>query len=207
MLDYSELVFRIEPMQLNDIAQVIEIERVAFSSPWSASAYERELVYNESAHFFVERAQNDFVAAPKSFALGRWLKNALALGSSPNPRRDEIIGYSGFWLMTGEAHVMTIAVRPEWRGRHAGELLLVAMLDRAMELGATVMTLEVRVSNHPAQALYLKYGFCEAGLRVRYYSDNQEDGLIMTTSPLRSPTYQRQLETLKDALRQKLGTQ
>jgi len=115
-----------------------------------------------------------------------------------------IVGYGGFWLMAGEAHITTIAVRPELRRRGIGELLLVAMLDRATELGAEVATLEVRVSNIAAQTLYRKYGFRQVGLRRRYYSNN-EDALIMTTNRLTSAPFQRRFQGLKVALREKLA--
>lgn len=207
MIDYAELTYRVDAMQLGDIAQVMEIEHIAFSAPWSATAYERELVYNENAHFFVARAQTASVWQTKANASANgWLKQLLRLGApSSNHHQDFVIGYGGFWIMVGEAHIMTIAVRPEYRGRNIGELLLATMVERATGLGASVVTLEVRVSNEGAQTLYRKYGFLEAGQRVRYYSDNDEDALIMTTSPLRSLLYQRQFEILRDALRKKLA--
>jgi ribosomal-protein-alanine N-acetyltransferase len=112
----------------------------------------------------------------------------------------QIVGYIGYWLMAGEAHISTIAVRPDRRGRAYGELLLAHSLDDAANRGAHVATLEVRVSNHSAQQLYLKYGFDKVGLRKAYYSDNNEDAYIMTTPPLGSPQFQSQLERLKSAL-------
>ncbi|HEY6041869.1 MAG TPA: ribosomal protein S18-alanine N-acetyltransferase [Anaerolineae bacterium] len=206
MINYTELTFRVEAMQLTDIEQVMEIERTAFSSPWSAASYERELVYNENAHFFVIRPQTDSAAratlAPNN---GGWLKQLLRLGAPVEQARNLIIGHCGFWLVAGEAHVMTIAVRPEYRGRYAGELLLATMIENARELNATEVTLEVRVTNKAAQALYRKYGFIEVGKRLRYYSDNQEDALIMTTSPLRSSSYLRHFENLQEELRRKLA--
>ena len=206
MIDYAELTFRVEPMQLVDIEQVMEIERTAFSSPWSAAAYERELVYNENAHFFVIRPQAGSGRTMLASNNGGWLRQVLRLGGAPaNEPRDLLVGYCGFWLVAGEAHVMTIAVRPEYRGRYAGELLLATMIERAKELNASEVTLEVRVSNFAAQSLYRKYGFNEAGKRLRYYSDNQEDALIMTTSPLRSSSYQHLFEGLQEDLRRKLA--
>ena len=84
-------------------------------------------------------------------------------------------------------------------------MILVAMLDRAVELGAAVATLEVRVSNVVAQNLYRKYGFKQVGLRRRYYSDSGEDALIMTTDRLSGAAFQRNLQRLKKALKEKLG--
>jgi ribosomal-protein-alanine N-acetyltransferase len=112
----------------------------------------------------------------------------------------------GFWLMAGEAHISTIAVKPDLRGRNIGELLLVAAIERAAELGAREVTLEVRASNLRAQELYLKYWFLKAGLRKAYYTDNNEDAIIMTTPPITSAEYQQKFQRLKEALLMRLGT-
>jgi ribosomal-protein-alanine N-acetyltransferase len=112
------------------------------------------------------------------------------------PPEVNILDYGGFWLMAGEAHISTIAVRPEWR-RRIGELLLVAMLDRAVELGGDLTTLEVRVSSVAAQSLYQKYGFAKVGLRSHDYRDRGEDALIMTTKHLTSVAFQSAFQRLK----------
>ncbi len=88
--------------------------------------------------------------------------------------------------MIDEAHISTIAVAPESRGLGLGELLLIALLDRAIVVNAETATLEVRAGNLVAQNLYRKHAFQVVGLRKGYYSDNREDALIMTTPPLRS---------------------
>jgi len=106
--------------------------------------------------------------------------------------------------MAGEAHISTIAVQPNWRRLGIGELLLVAMLDRATELEADMATLEVRVSNVTAQNLYRKYGFRQVGLRRRYYRDSDEDALIMSTERLTSASFQSHFQQLKRALRERL---
>ena len=93
----------------------------------------------------------------------------------------------GLWVMVDEAHVTTFAVDPRWRRRGVGERLLLGLLDIAVTRRAREATLEVRLSNMPARRLYEKYGFRPVGIRPRYYSDNGEDALIMTTDPLDSP--------------------
>ncbi len=206
MIDSSSLRVRIEPMQIDDIGQILEIERASFSAPWSARAYDYELRYNELAHYFIARPQAAPVADPRS-ARGRlnWLSGILHPEPAPAPdHTPSILGYVGFWLMAGEAHISTIAVRPEFRGHSIGELLLVNAIDRAMELGAQVATLEVRVSNVKAQNLYSKYSFENVGLRKGYYTDNNEDAIIMTTPSLNSVEYQRQFSGLKKALMARL---
>ena len=93
------------------------------------------------------------------------------------------------WLAFDEAHVTTIGIDPDYQGRGLGELLLLCLFDEAVARGANWLTLEVRVSNDAAQSLYRKYGFTVHGTRRRYYSDNNEDALIMWTRPLTDNGY------------------
>src|SRR6185437_8251283 len=121
-------------------------------------------------------------------------------GATSRPDLASIVGFAGLWLMLDDAHVTTIATHPDYRGHHVGELLLASLVDIAYTIGATHVTLEVRVSNSIAQNLYRKYGFQQTGLRRRYYSDNQEDALLMATNEIRSPDYRDQFQRLKAVL-------
>ncbi|MDE3074936.1 MAG: ribosomal protein S18-alanine N-acetyltransferase [Chloroflexota bacterium] len=124
------------------------------------------------------------------------------------PRRGgppTIFAYAGLWLMVDEAHITTIAVRQEYRGRGLGELTLCGLVDTGLEVGARLMTLEVRISNTVAQNLYLKYGFKQSGLRRRYYSDNNEDALIMTAEAINAPVFLNNYRLLKTSLMRKLA--
>jgi ribosomal-protein-alanine N-acetyltransferase len=93
--------------------------------------------------------------------------------------RGTIIGYAGMWLIVDEAHVTNVAIMTEYRGRKLGEKLMSALIEHAKARGALCMTLEVRTSNTVAQQLYAKFGFAPRGIRRKYYSDTQEDALIM----------------------------
>ena len=150
--------YHLRSMRLSDIDSVMVIERDAFPTPWRPSAYEYEITRNRVATYQVLTAQ---------------------LGDRPA----KIIGYSGHWLLAGEAHVSTIAVSPAWRGRGLGELLLLNLLRLACRQSAQLATLEVRRSNQVAQALYQKYRFEIIGERRRYYQ-GREDALLMTVTPL-----------------------
>jgi ribosomal-protein-alanine acetyltransferase len=112
--------------------------------------------------------------------------------------REYLSGMAGIWMMVDEAHIVTIAVRKNRKNLGLGEWLLIHIIELAKQLRAKYVTLEVRVSNKTAQALYEKYGFTRAGTRRKYYSDNGEDALIMTTCELDSPAYQATLQNLKD---------
>jgi ribosomal-protein-alanine N-acetyltransferase len=102
--------------------------------------------------------------------------------------------------MVDEAHITTFAVHPAYRRRRIGERLLLSMLDLSVDRQAREATLEVRLSNLAARRLYEKYGFRPVGIRPRYYSDNQEDALIMTTEPLASPSMRDRVARLRVAL-------
>jgi [ribosomal protein S18]-alanine N-acetyltransferase len=116
-----------------------------------------------------------------------------------------IVGYAGLWLMSDEAHITTLAVDPDYQGHGIGELLLLGLIDRAKQIGARWLTLEVRVSNEVAQQLYRKYTFKQMGVRRRYYSDNGEDALVMWTDPIDSDRFQEALRENREALGRKLG--
>ncbi len=111
-----------------------------------------------------------------------------------------LIGYAGMWTIMDEAHITTIAVDKNYRGRKYGERLLVALLDEAVRRKMRRVTLEVRVSNRAAQRLYLKYGFSGVAIRKGYYSDNREDALIMWADDILSDAYQEHFSALKEKL-------
>lgn len=138
--------------------------------------------------------------------LAPWLRSAGDY-SNEQPSQDGVYplsGYAGLWLMVDEAHVTTIGVHPDHRGHGAGELLFLGLADIAAEMKATRLTLEVRVSNLGAQALYRKYGLEIAGVRRRYYSDNGEDAYIMWSEPLASPEYRNRIARLRAQLAERM---
>jgi ribosomal-protein-alanine N-acetyltransferase len=164
------LRLRIEPMTVDDLPAVHDIEHASFSTPWPDDAYRSEIQANRLATYLVARSG------------------------------EEVVAFGGIWLMVDEAHITTFAVHPGWRRRGIGERLLITLLDISIARHAREATLEVRLSNVAARRLYEKYGFRPVGLRPRYYSDNGEDALIMTTEPLASPDMRARLERLRAAL-------
>ena len=160
----------VEPMRFEDVDAVQAIERASFTTPWPPHAYRSELESNRLASYLVVRAG------------------------------DRLVAYGGMWLMVDEAHITTFAVHPVWRRRGVGQLLLIALLDLAIARHAREATLEVRLSNLPARRLYEKYGFRPVGLRPRYYSDDGEDALIMTTEELGGRRFTERLSGLRAAL-------
>jgi ribosomal-protein-alanine N-acetyltransferase len=204
--------FFIEPMRESDVPRVQEIERQSFTTPWSTSTYLRELRSPEYSRYIVARyshtrppnQQQSDEERPRS-----WIQNLLLSRFSATAPASPytVVGYGGIWLTVDEAHITTIASATEMRGRGIGELLLNGLIDLGLELGAQFMTLEVRVSNIVAQNLYLKYGFQARGTRKRYYTDNNEDALVMWTDEITTPEYQARLLQLRKLLAERLRRQ
>lgn len=92
---------------------------------------------------------------------------------------DKVLGYAGFWLVAGEAQVTRVAIEQSERERGLGTRLTAALINKAWELGAVAVTLEVRESNTAAQKVYLTCGFASEGIRPNYYEDNHENAVIM----------------------------
>ena len=176
-------------MILGDVDQVMQIERVSFSAPWSARAYRYEIAENDHSTMRVVRPRPRWQSS-----LGVALQRLV--GNLPGP----VLGYAGAWRLVDEIHVSTIAVHPDWRRRGLGELLLLSLFDRGLELGVRRATLETRVSNLAAQALYRKYGFEILSVQKAYYSDNNEDAHIMGTPDLAAAEFQARLRTCRAQL-------
>lgn len=162
----------LSPLQPGDIPEVEEIEVASFEFGWSPTAFQREFESNRLTRYLVVR----------------------------EPGKAEIAGFAGLWLVVDEAHVVTVAVRPELRRAGYGRLLVHGLLEIARAEGMASATLECRESNEAARNLYRDYGFYEVGRRVRYYSDNNEDAIIMTTEELEGAAYQLRLERLASKL-------
>jgi len=162
----------VDPMRMEDVAAVHEIERLSFRTPWPAYAFEQELRGNRLARYVVARAG------------------------------DSIVGFAGVWLMVDDAHITTFGVHPDWRRQGIGRQLMLNVSELSIAIGARRMTLEVRVSNVAAQALYRAFGFEIAGRRPRYYTDDGEDALVMTTPDLG----ETRMRDVIAAERERLGT-
>lgn len=138
-----------EEMRLEHLSQVVAIEEVSFPTPWSQSSFANELVQNNFAYYIVATAV------------------------------EKVLAFGGMWLILDEAHITNVAVHPDYRKNNIGRALMLEMIRRAILMGAVSMTLEVRPSNSAARRLYASLGFVERGVRKRYYTDTNEDALIM----------------------------
>lgn len=159
-------------MTAGDIPAVLRIESLSFTTAWPPNAFWNEIHDNKLAHYYVGRVDG------------------------------KIVGYGGIWVILDDSHITTIAVHPELRGRKMGEELLLHLLEDGIVRGASWMTLEVRESNEGAQNLYKKYGFTVVSTRRAYYSDNNENALVMWAGNLKGELYQNRLRALRSLLDQ-----
>jgi ribosomal-protein-alanine N-acetyltransferase len=211
------LAYYIRLMRKEDLPQVSEIDHEAFPTLWPPANYQREL-NNRLARYIVACDEEPTIepvepkATPQKDSSGLAAKlrqlfshDRFFSNEPPASGRQYIFGFTGFWIMSGEAHITNIAVREQHRRQGIGELLLMSLIDLATELDARLITLEVRASNTTAQSLYSKYGFTKVGIRRGYYSDNREDGVLMSLENIASAPAQVNLQRLKQAHCQKWG--
>ena len=209
--------YYVRPMRKEDIAQVNKIDREAFPTQWGSPNYRREL-QNRLARYIVVCDESKTIEEPEAkispekgisrlvSGVRWWLSNNRFFGNKLRPSSSQyILGFAGIWAVADEAHLTNIAVRKQYQRQGIGEWLLISMIDLAIELKANTMTLEVRASNTSAQSLYYKYGFNQVGVRRGYYSDNREDGSIMSTESITSASFQARLHKLKQAHFRKYG--
>lgn len=149
----------IRRMTLEDLAQVHAIDKMSFALPWSERSFRFELTGNPSSRLWVAEVRED-------------------------EQPPKVVGLIAIWLILDEAHIGTIAIHPDYRRHGFGRKLLARSLASAQAEGAKTAMLEVRKSNAGAQALYREFGFEIAGVRPRYYKDNNEDALLLTLSHL-----------------------
>ncbi len=143
---------KISYMKLSDIDEIEVIESEAYGQHhWSRDSFVNELE-NNLAKYYCARNEND-----------------------------ELIGYLGTWMILDEAHVTTLAISSKFKRQKVAQTLMFKFIDDCYKNEVKYITLEVRVSNEPAQKLYEKFGFHSLGTRKGYYQDNNEDALIMWT--------------------------
>jgi [ribosomal protein S18]-alanine N-acetyltransferase len=144
----------IRKMTLDDIEQVIAIDRLSFSLPWPERSFRFELTDNPASRCWVAEVNG------------------------------KLVGMIVVWLIVDEVHVATIATHPDFRRQGIAKKLLSHALRQLSSEGAQSSFLEVRASNLAAQEMYRKFGYGESGVRRRYYRDNDEDAILMTLESL-----------------------
>ena len=149
----KDALLNISPMTAQDLNVVLVMERESFPSPWTYSLFRQELDLSFSRHFVLRRSCPD--------------------------RNEEIIGYIIFWIIHDEVQLQRIAVKKDSRCKGMGSILIGKMMEVCLQEGVKSGSLEVRISNSSALGLYKKFGFQVAGMRKGYYTDTQDDALLM----------------------------
>jgi [ribosomal protein S18]-alanine N-acetyltransferase len=160
----------VAPMRTRDLRGVLAIERAVFPQPWSHRLFVEELA---------QRRTRAYRAA--------WSGT-------------EIVGFAGQMFVDDESHVNNIAVAPAWQGRGLGGLLLMDLVKVALDRGSHHLTLEVRVGNEPALALYRRFGLAPVGVRRNYYPETGDDALVMWARDIDSEEYAARLADIQTGL-------
>ena len=220
----QSLPVSVRRLQVDDIDQVVAIEKEAFSPLWVSTSFKRDL-NNKRAKYLVACfdegvSPEEILAEIESDQMAEevdqrppniWSRvlGRIGLSSrSETAHKDvafDIAGYVSVWYQGDEAHITEIAVKGSLRGRGIGELLLIGSMKAAIEYGSKVMTLEARVSNFIAHRMYQKYNFKSVGIRKAYYSDNREDAVIMTTCPINTDEYHQLFADLQSTYQTRWG--
>lgn len=172
----SESILEIKSLTSADLSAVLELDIACFGGLWTLDGYQREL------------------DSPNSDLLGLFSPvSALKL-----------LGIGCFWSILDEAHITILAIHPQYQHQGFGQALLFSLLKTACDRSLERATLEVRVSNLAAISLYQKFGFKTAGIRRRYYKDNDEDALILWLGDLQHPRFQTILAEWNTMVRARL---
>ncbi len=178
----------IKHLAAEHLPSAVELDRLCFGGLWAIEGYRREL------------------DSPNSDLLGLWTwetddcesaQNLAGTGAQPLQIPPTLIGVGCLWAILEEAHIIMLAIHPQFQRQGLGQALLLALLKSACDRQLERSTLEVRDSNVAAVYLYKKFGFKEAGRRKRYYEDTGEDALVMWRSGLEKPEFQRYLAVEK----------
>ncbi|HUS61458.1 MAG TPA: ribosomal protein S18-alanine N-acetyltransferase [Acidimicrobiales bacterium] len=163
----EDVVVHLVPMRRRHLRSVLRIESQVYPRPWTLSLFMSELALRSSRTYYVARIDG------------------------------LVVGYAGLMITVGDGHVTTIAVDPSFQSQKVGTRLLLNLARQAMARGAENLTLEVRVSNEPAQAMYRKFGFAPAGIRKGYYVETNEDALIMWAEGIGTSAYAARLAAIE----------
>ena len=168
--DLPEPVVQLVPMRRRHLRSVLRIEAQVYPRPWSLPLFMSELNMRNSRAYMVARTEGS------------------------------VVGYCGMMFTGDDAHVTTIAVDPAYQRQKIGTRLLLQGARESLERGCRHLTLEVRISNVGAQAMYRRFGLHAAGVRKNYYAESHEDALVMWAEHIDSEEYARLLEGIEETV-------
>jgi ribosomal-protein-alanine N-acetyltransferase len=155
------------PMRRRHLRQVLKVEAQVYPRPWTLGLFMSELALRTTRVYIVAKADG------------------------------VVVGYAGLMLTGDDGHVTTIATDPAWQRRGIGARLLLALSRAGMARECRGLTLEVRVSNEPAKAMYARFGYVPAGIRKGYYAETNEDALVMWAHDVDLPEYAERLRDIE----------
>jgi ribosomal-protein-alanine N-acetyltransferase len=167
----------IEPLTAERLSAAVELDRRCLGGLWTLDGYRRELESPNSDLLILQGMGN----REQEIDEGALIPNFL-------------LGLGCLWAIADEAHITLLLIHPDYRRQGLGQLLLTELLSSAWRRELRWATLEVRVSNQAAIALYQQFGFETAGRRKRYYQDNGEDALILWRGGLQHPDFSKTLQ-------------
>jgi ribosomal-protein-alanine N-acetyltransferase len=167
----DDLVVVVTPMRRRHLRGVLRIEHQVYPRPWSVGLYMSELSFGPTRLYLVARVDAS------------------------------VVGYSGLMIVGEDGHITTVAVEPRWHRHHIASRVLVSLVREAAVRGVKNLTLEVRMSNEGAQAMYRRFGFVPAGARKGYYVDNNEDALVMWAHDIDTPEYAERIAGIEASIR------
>lgn len=168
-------LLKLTPLTADLLPAAVEFDRLCLGGLWTLDGYRREL---DSPNSDLLVLQSIDPTAPQT----------------PQNTSSSLLGLACVWAIADEAHITILAVHPDYRHQGLGQLLLQTLLTLAQRRSLKWATLEVRISNEAAIALYKKFGFESVGQRKRYYQDTGEDALILWLKGLQDPQFNQVLQ-------------
>jgi [ribosomal protein S18]-alanine N-acetyltransferase len=169
-VDPQAVEVHLVPLRRRHLRAVLKVEAQVYPKPWSLPLFMSELNLRNSRHYVAARVDGT------------------------------VVGYAGLMYVADEGHVTTIAVDPVWQRHKIGSRLLLNLARAALRHGAHDLTLEVRVTNTPAQTMYRRFGFETEGIRKNYYAEINEDAMVMWAHHIDSADYTRRLADIEAAI-------
>jgi [ribosomal protein S18]-alanine N-acetyltransferase len=160
----------VSPLRRRHLRSVLRIEAQVYPRPWSLGLFMSELALKTTRAYVVAKVGN------------------------------EVVGYAGLMITGSDGHVTTVAVDPALHRHGIGTRLMLALSDAAIDRGCTGLTLEVRVSNTGAQAMYRRFGFAPAGIRKNYYTETNEDAIVMWAHDIDLAAHRHRLDGIAASL-------
>jgi ribosomal-protein-alanine N-acetyltransferase len=166
----AEMHVRIMPMRRRHLRAVLRIEDQVYPRPWSLAVFHGEIASRDGSRLYI----------------------VAKVGGA-------VLGYAGLLYQLQDGHVTNVAVDPAHHRHKIGSRLMLTLARQARIAGARNLTLEVRVSNRGAQAMYQGFGFAPVGMRQRYY-EGVEDAIVMWANDIDSPAYGEHLDAIEKGL-------